>query len=176
MEPCRPDSVIKSSSLRGVEVGQNIVERVDTEVMESLASKENAGVWAVERTLLKQNVIHRSKVRVDKDTPRGGVVSIETCGDNSETVVMMVLVIEGKEAGIELIVGVVEDVTLVAMPEHQMSDGAKDDVHMHKLTRKVALLNTDKMYGKQGVFIVIAKKDPVVIITDICIEFRFRRL
>ena len=113
---------------------------------------------------------------MDKDTPSGGVVSIETCGDNSETVVMMFLVIEGKEAGIELIVGVVEDVTLVAMPEHQMSDGAKDDVHKHKLTRKVALLNTDKMYGKQGVFIIIAKKDLVVIITDICIEFRFRRL
>ena len=88
----------------------------------------------------------------------------------------MFLVVEGKGAGIELIDGVVEDVTLVTMPELQMTDGAKDNVHMHKLIRKVALLNTDKVYGKQGVFIIIAKKDLVVIITDICIEFRFRSL
>ena len=88
----------------------------------------------------------------------------------------MFLVIEGKEAGIELVVGVVEDVTLVAMPEYQMTDSAKDNVHMHKLSRKVALLNTDKVYGKQGVFIIIAKKDLVVIITDICLEFRFSSL
>ena len=44
MYDCRPDSVIKISSLRGVEVGQNIVGRVDAEVMESLAGKENAGI------------------------------------------------------------------------------------------------------------------------------------
>ena len=41
---CRSDFVIKSFSLRVIEVGQDIVERVDVEVTESLASKGNAEV------------------------------------------------------------------------------------------------------------------------------------
>ena len=113
---------------------------------------------------------------MDKDTPSDGVVSIKNSGDNSETVVMTLLVIEVEEAVNVLIDGVIEDVTLVAMPEHQESDSAEDDVHKYKLSKKIAMLNTDKMYGKQGVFIVIAKKEPAVMITDINIEFRFRRL
>ena len=89
---------------------------------------------------------------------------------------MTFLVIEVVEAGIVLIDGVVEDVTLVAIPEHQVSDSTEDEVHKYKLTRKIALLNTDKMYGKQGVFIVIAKEKPVVVTTDISIKFHFRCL
>ena len=112
---------------------------------------------------------------MDKVTPSSDVVSIEE-SDNSEAIVMTFLVIEEVAAVNVLIDGVVEDVTLVAMPEHQVSDSAEDDVHKYKLTKKIALLNTDKMYGKQGVFIVIAKKEPAVMITDISIEFRFRRL
>ena len=46
--PPRSDFVIESFSLRVIEVGGDIekmsVERVDLEVTESLASKENAGV------------------------------------------------------------------------------------------------------------------------------------
>ena len=76
---------------------------------------------------------------MDKDTPSGGVVSIE----NSETVVMTFLVIEVVEAVNVLIDGVVEDVTLVAIPEHQVPDSAEDEVHKYKLTRKIALLNSD---------------------------------
>ena len=48
MRECRSDFVIESFSLRVIEVGRDIekmsVERVDVEVTESLASKENAEV------------------------------------------------------------------------------------------------------------------------------------
>ena len=98
-------------------------------------------------------MIRRSKVRGVKDTPSGSVVSIVTCDDNSETVEMMFLVVEEKGAGI-----------------------VEDNVHTHKLTRKAELLNTVKVYRKQGAFIIDVKKDLVVIITDICLEFRFSSL
>ena len=92
------------------------------------------------------------------------------------TVVMTFLVIEVVEAVSDLIDGVVEEVTLVAIPEHQVSESAENEFHEYKPTRKIALLNSDKMYGKQGVFIVIAKKKPVVVTTDISIKFHFRCL
>ena len=68
--------------------------------------------------------------------------TFETCGDNSETVVMTFLVVEVVEAVSVLIDGVVEDVTLVAIPEHQVSKSAENEVHKHKLTRKICLLYT----------------------------------
>ena len=58
---CRSDFVIESFSLRVIEVGGDIekmsVKRVDPEVTESLASKENAGVWTVESAPVKHEVI-----------------------------------------------------------------------------------------------------------------------
>ena len=91
------------------------------------------------------------------------------------TVVMTFLVIEVVEAVSDLIDGVVEDV-IVAVPEHQVSESAENEFLEYKPTRKIALLNSDKMYGKQGVFIVIAKEKPVVVTTDISIKFHFRCL
>ena len=73
---------------------------------------------------------------------------------------------------VEAVSGVIEEV-LVAVPEHQLSESAENEVHEYKLTRKIALLNPDKMYGKQGVFIVIAKEKPVVVTTDISFKFHF---
>ena len=92
------------------------------------------------------------------------------------TVVMTFLVIEVVEADSDLVVGVVVDVTIGTVLEHQVSENAENEFHEYKPTSKIALLNSDKMYGEQGVFIVIAKEMRVVVTTDISIKFHFRCL
>ena len=87
------------------------------------------------------------------------------------TGVMTFLVIEVVEADSDLVVGVVVDVTIVAVLERKVSENAKDESHEYKPTSKIALLNSDKMYGEQGIFIVIAKEEMVVVTKDIGLKF-----
>ena len=112
---------------------------------------------------------------MDKVAPSSDGVSIEG-SDNSEAEVMTFLVMEEVKAANVLTDGVVEDETLVAMLGHLVSGSAKDDVHKYELAEKIVLFNTDRMYGKQDIFIAIAKKEIAVMITDISFEFRFSRL
>ena len=89
------------------------------------------------------------------------------------TVVMTFLVIEVVEADSDLVVGVDHVVTIVAVLERQVSEDAENESHEYKPTSKIALLNSDKMYGEQGIFIVTAKEKTVVVTTDISIKFYF---
>ena len=89
------------------------------------------------------------------------------------TVVMTFLVIEVVEAESDLVVEVDHVVTIVAVLERQVSENAGNESHKHKPTSKIALLNSDKMYGEQSIFIVIAKEKMVVVTKDISIKFYF---
>ena len=92
------------------------------------------------------------------------------------TVVMTFLVIEVVEADSDLVVGVDQVVTIVAVLERKVSENAKDESHEYKPTSKIALLNPNEMYGEQGIRFVIAKEKSVVVTTDISIKFYFRCL
>ena len=166
---CRPDYVIKAFSLREVELDENIVGRGHPDVTPGRVAKGDAGIWTVDRLSLKRNVIRRNEVRGVKATPSGSVISVVTCDDDSETVGMIFLVVEGKGAGIELVDEVVEDVAVITMPKLQMTDGAEDNVHTHEPTRKTELLNTGKVCKKQGISIIDVKKYLVVIYIVICL-------
>ena len=86
------------------------------------------------------------------------------------TVVMTFLVIEVVEAGSDL-VGIVGVDVIVEMLERQVSENAENESHEYKPTSKIALLNSDKKYGEQSIFIVIAKEEMVVVIIDIVLKF-----
>ena len=92
------------------------------------------------------------------------------------TRVMTFLVIEEVEADSDHVVGVVVDVTIVAVLERKVSENAKDESHEYKPTSKIALLNPNEMYGEQGIRFVIAKQKSVVVTTNISIKFHFRCL
>ena len=113
-------------------------------------------------------MIRRDGVRGVNATPSGSVISVVTCDDDSETIGMILLVVEGKGADIELVDEVVADVAVVTMPKLQMTDGAEDNVHTHELTRGTELLNTDKVCKKQEIFITDVKKYLVATNIDIC--------
>ena len=118
---------------------------------------------------MKRNVIRRDKVRGVNVTPGGRVIPVVTCDDDSETIGMILLVVEGKGVDIELVDEVVADVAVVTMPKLHMTDGAVDNVHTHELTGGTELLNTDKVCKKQEVFITDIKKYLVVTNIDICL-------
>ena len=101
-------------------------------------------------------------------TPKRSEISVVICDDDSETIGMILLVVEGKGADIELVDEVVADVAVVTMPKLQMTDGAVDNVHTHELTRGTELLNTDKVCKKQEIFITDVKKYLVATNIDIC--------
>ena len=93
------------------------------------------------------------------------------------TRVMTLSVIGEVEADSDHVVGVVVDVTTVAVLERQVSENVKDEIHEYKAANKVALLNPSEMYGEQGIQFIIAKRKLVVEITNISIkEFYFRCL
>ena len=110
-------------------------------------------------------MIHRSKVRVDKDTPRGGVVSIE----NSVVSARTLGVIEEVEADSDHVVGVVVDVTIVAVLEREVSENVEDEIHEYKAANKIGLLNPNEMNGEQGIQFIIAKEKLVVVTTNMAI-------
>ena len=58
--------------------------------MESRGGGEKLEVGPVTDILQRQDVIHRSKVRVDEDTPRDGVVSIENSVVSTRTLGVIV--------------------------------------------------------------------------------------
>ena len=81
------------------------------------------------------------------------------------TAVMTFLVTEGEEAD-SVLVGIVGVDVIVEMLEN-----AEIESHNYKPTSKNTLLNSDKKYGKQSIFIVIAKEEMVVVIIDIVLKF-----
>ena len=81
------------------------------------------------------------------------------------------------EADSDHVVGVVVDVTTVAVLEREVSENVEDETHEYKTASKIALLNPNEMYGEQGIQFIIAKEKLVVVITNISIkEFYFRCL
>ena len=108
-----------------------------------------------------------NEVRGVKAAPSRSVISVVTCDDDSETVGMIFLVVEGKGAGIELVDEVVADVAVVTMPKMQMTNGTVDNVHTYELTKGSKLLNNGKAYMKQEIHIIDFKKYLVVINIDI---------
>ena len=61
------------------------------EAVESRGGGEKLEVGPVTDILQRQDVIHRSKVRVDVDAPRGGVESIENSAVSVETLGVLVM-------------------------------------------------------------------------------------
>ena len=92
------------------------------------------------------------------------------------TRVMTFIVIEEVEADSDHVVGVVVDVTIVAVLEREVSENVEDETHEYKATSKIALLNPNEMYGEQGIQFIIAKEKSVVVTTNISIKFHFRCL
>ena len=81
------------------------------------------------------------------------------------TVVMTFLVVEVEEADSDLVgMGKVDVI-------FEMLENAENESHKYKPTSKITLLNSDKKYGKQSIFIVIAKEEMVVVIIDIVLKF-----
>ena len=113
-------------------------------------------------------MIRRNGVRGVTATPSRSVISVVTCDDDSETIGMILLAVEGKGADIELVDEVVADVAVVTMPKLQMTDGAVDNVHTHELTKGTELLNIGKAYMKQEILITDFKKYLVATNIDIC--------
>ena len=113
-------------------------------------------------------MIRRNGVRGVTATPNRSVISVVTCDEDSETIGMIPLAVEGKGADIELVDEVVADVAVVTMPKLQMTNGAVDNVHTHELTRGTELLNTDKVCKKQEILITDVKKYLVATNIDIC--------
>ena len=81
------------------------------------------------------------------------------------TAVMTFLVTEVEEAD-SVLVGIVGVDVIVEMLEN-----AENESHNYKPTSKITLLNSDKKYGKQSIFIVIAKEEMVVVTKDISLKF-----
>ena len=100
-------------------------------------------------------------------TPNRSEISVVICDDDSETIGMILLVVEGKGADIELVDEVVADVAVVTMPKMQMTNGAVNNVHTYELTKGTELLNNGKTYMKQEIHIIDFKKYLVVINIDI---------
>ena len=93
------------------------------------------------------------------------------------TRVMTFLVIEEVEADSDHVVGVVVDVTIVAVLVREVSENVEDETHEYKAASKIASLNPNEMDGKQGIQFIIAKEKLVVVTTVIGhLEFYFRCL
>ena len=60
----------------------------------------------------------------------------------------MFIVVEEVEADSDHVVGVVVDVTIVAVLEREVSENVEDETHEYKPTSKIALLNPNEMYGE----------------------------
>ena len=81
------------------------------------------------------------------------------------------------EADSDHVVGVVVDVTTVAVLEREVSENVEDETHEYKAANQIALLNPNEINGEQGIQFIIAKEKLVGVITNISIkEFYFRCL
>ena len=115
------------------------------EAVESSGGGEKLEVGPVTDILQRQDVIHRSKVRVDVDAPRGGVESIENSAVSVETLGVLVI----KYADSNSVTEGIADGTRVVVQERGESEDESDEHLAYKANDRVNSIILKNMDSEQ---------------------------